>query len=114
MGQPRDYERWKKDQDFALHPEDPWYMERCLQDAVTRVKQKEIDLDEFERLKVDLRKKREIPQWLKERFVIDYDHEIEIVTNLMNPRTPEEETNLPIRPRIKAAKRKLIEMLGEG
>ena len=112
--QPLDYERWKKDQDFALHPEDPWYMEQCLQDAITRVRRKEMDLDEFDRLKVDLRKKREIPQWLKERFVVDYDHKIEIVTNLTNPRTPEEGTNLPIRPRIKAAKRKLIEMLDEG
>ena len=73
-----------------------------------------MNLDELDRLKVDLRKKREIPQWLKERFDVDYDHSIEIVTNLTNPRMPEEETNLPIRPRIKAAKRKLIEMLDEG
>ena len=43
---------------------------------------------------------------------MDYDHSIEIVTNLTN--TPEEETNLPMRPRIKAAKRKLIETLAEG
>ena len=38
--QPHLYERWKKNQDFALHPEDPWYIVRCLEDALTRVRRK--------------------------------------------------------------------------
>ena len=34
--QPQNYRRWKNGKDFALHPEDPWYMRRCLQDAIVR------------------------------------------------------------------------------
>ena len=108
------YKRWMKDKDFTLHPEDPWYMRRCLQDAIARVKRNEMNLNEFAQLKAELRRKREIPQWIKERFTVDYDHKREIVTNLTTPHIPEEEIDLPARPRIKAAKRKLEEMLEEG
>ena len=45
---------------------------------------------------------------------MDYDHSIEIVTNLTELCTTDEEMNHPIRPCIKAAKRKLIEMIDEG
>ena len=101
-------------QDFALHPEDPWYIKRCLDDAITRVVRKEMNLDELNRLKADLRKKREIPRWLKERFDVDYDHNIEIITDPTELCTIDEETNHPVRPRVMAAKRKLVKMTNEG
>ena len=45
-----------EDKDFALHPEDPWYMRRCLQDAIARVKRNKMNLNEFAQLKVELRR----------------------------------------------------------
>ena len=43
-----------------------------------------------------------------------YDHNIEIVTDPTELRTIDEETNHPVRPRVMAAKRKLVEMTNEG
>ena len=59
--QPSRFEAWTEGRDFALHPEDPWYVRRCLQDAMTRLFRGEISMKEFERLKRELKRKRQIP-----------------------------------------------------
>ena len=79
-----------------------------------RLKRNEIDFHEFEQLKTDLRRKREILKWLKERFIVDYDDQREIVTDLTSFYKVEEKTELLASPRVKAAKRKLEEMREEG
>ena len=78
------------------------------------MKRNEIDFHEFEQLKTDLRRKREIPQWFKKRFIVDYDDQREIVTDLTSFYKVEEKTELLASPRVKAAKRKLEEMREEG
>ena len=53
--QPSRVEAWKEGRDFALHPEDPWYVRRCLQDAIARLLREEISMSEFEKVKRELR-----------------------------------------------------------
>jgi len=110
--QPEKYRAWMNGKDFALHPEDPWYIRRCLQDAICRLKRNEIDFHEFEKLKKELKRKRQIPKWFKGRFVIDYTDERKITTDLSSD-TEEEVASLPS-PRVRAAKRKLEERLEAG
>merc|ERR1719509_33115 len=59
--QPERYDAYEQGKDFALHPEDPWYVRRCLQDAIKRLEREEIDHKEFEGLKKELRRKRQVP-----------------------------------------------------
>ena len=80
--QPSRFEAWREGRDYALHPEDPWYVRRCLQDAIARLFREEISMKEFERLKREFKRKRQIPLWFKERFILDYDDQI-----VLNPAT---------------------------
>merc|ERR1719285_546366 len=95
-------------------PEDPWYVRRCLQDAIARLERNEIDHEEFEMLKKELRRKRQIPAWFKERFILDYGDQIDVVVDpsdyVEDLSEKEEETS----PRVRQAKRRLKERLAEG
>lgn len=75
--QPERYEAWKANEDFSLHPEDPWYIRRCLQDGTVRLQRGDITEAEFNNLKKQLRKKRQIPFWFKQKFDIDYYDDIQ-------------------------------------
>merc|ERR1712059_216108 len=44
--QPECYDDWRQGKDFALHPDDPWYMKRFLQDAVERLAREDIEEEE--------------------------------------------------------------------
>ena len=41
-----------------------------------RLKRKEISCEEFEQVKQELRRKRQIPTWFKKRFILDYDDQL--------------------------------------
>merc|ERR1719481_558860 len=112
--QPERYRNWMKDEDFALHPEDPPYMRRCLQDAVKRFEMEDIDLTEFNMLKRELKKMRRIPAWFKQRFELDYDDAIELQIPDTGDHDEDEEIKISSSPRVKAAKRNLIEKLEES
>jgi len=113
--QPDRLQAWQTNKDFALHPEDPRYVRRCLQDAIARLTRDEIDFKEFELLKRELRRKRQIPRWFKERFTLDYDDEKELITETVSP-TVANDLVLPIAspPRLFSAKRKLEMLNSEG
>merc|ERR1719370_1196625 len=112
--QPERFEAYEEGRDYALHPEDPWYVRRCLQDAIARLERNEIDHEEFEMLKKELRRKRQIPAWFKERFILDYGDQIDVVVDpsdyVEDLSEKEEETS----PRVRQAKRRLKERLSEG
>jgi len=73
--QPERYEAWKANEDFDLHPEDPWYVRRCFQDGTQRFERGEISEAEFKYLKKELKRKRQVPFWFKQKFDVDYfDH----------------------------------------
>jgi len=74
--QPDQYEAWKMKENYNLHPEDPWYIRRCLQDGTQRFERGEITEAEFNNLKKQLRKKRQIPFWFKQKFEVDYYDDI--------------------------------------
>jgi len=75
--QPEKLEAWMNKEDWSLHPEDPWFIKRCLLDAVIRLERNEITELEFNKLKKHLRRKIEIPAWFKERFSVDYRDDLE-------------------------------------
>jgi len=112
--QPERFERWKRGKDFALHPEDPWYVRRCLQDAIARVRREEINFKEFEQLKEELRRKRQIPAWFKARFTLDYSDEREIVVDPQSNCSQTEKVEVASPPRVYSAKRKLESLCEEG
>ena len=60
----------------------PRYVRRCLQDGIARLQREEISHTEFEQLKKELKRKRQVPLWFKERFVLDYDDQIELKSDL--------------------------------
>merc|ERR1712012_1118724 len=99
--QPERFEAYEEGRDYALHPEDPWSIRRCLQDAIARLERDEIDHKEFEQLKKELRRKRQIPAWFKERFILDYVEDL-----------PEQEE--VDSPRVRQAKKRLKERLSNG
>jgi len=70
--QPERYEDYKAKKDWALHPEDPWYVKRCYKDACVRFEQGQITEAEFENMKRHLKRKRQIPFWFKQKFQVDY------------------------------------------
>ena len=72
------FEAWREKRDFALHLEDPWHVSRCHRLSLQRGDQHE----GFERLKRVLKRKRQMPFWFKERFILDYDDQI-----VLNPAT---------------------------
>jgi len=106
------YDDWRQGKDFALHPDDPWYMKRFLQDAVERLAREDIDEEEFKSLKKSIGKMRKIPEWFKERFVLDYDDQmayLELPEAGLLDMNKEEEVVSKTGPRMKAAKRNLTE-----
>jgi len=111
--QPERQEAWLNGKDYALHPEDPWYIRRCLQDAIARLEREEINHVEFESLKKELRRKRQIPPWFKERFTLDYYDQVELNVDLSDWCFEEKENIIPS-PRVRAAKRLLMEKYEEG
>jgi len=112
--QPERFEAYEEGRDYALHPEDPWYIRRCLQDAIARLERDEIDHKEFEQLKKELRRKRQIPAWFKERFILDYDDQIDVVvdpSDYVEDLPEQEEVDSP---RVRQAKKRLKERLSNG
>ena len=77
--QPDKLEKWKRGEDFALHPEDPDFVKIYFEDLRMRTKDGSIMQDEFETLKTDLMLKREIATWYKEKFPLDYTYLLELV-----------------------------------
>ena len=78
-----------------------------------RLKRKEISDEEFEEVKQELRRKRQIPHWFKKRFKLDYDDQLpELRPVLTCEEVAEETKNFP--PRVRQAKRLLEERLEEG
>lgn len=111
--QPSRMHAWRYGKDYALHPEDPWYIRRCLQDAILRLTREEINHEEFEQLKMELKKKRQIPRWFKERFELDYDDQIDFVRPAPKVREEMADNNLSC-PRVWSAKRSLMSKCEEG
>ena len=118
--QPERYEAWEDGKDFALHPEDPWYIRRCLQDAIKRLEREEIDYKEFEQLKKELRRKRQVPKWFKERFVVDYEDQIEMNVEKLQMDLSDcweeavETEGMEDSPKVRKAKRALMEKYDDG
>ena len=78
-----------------------------------RLKRGEINGEEFEQLKQELKKKRQIPTWFKNRFTLDYDDQLPKLTTVSTCEEVAEETLL-FHPRVRQAKRRLEERLEEG
>jgi len=113
--QPERFSDWKKGLDWALHPEDPWYIKRCLMDAKQRLSREEISESEFRSLKREIKRKREIPAWFKDRFELDYCDDIKFLdVDLTDCIEVLERTGEMTSPRLKSAKRKLIEKIEDG
>ena len=78
-----------------------------------RLKRKEISGEEFEEVKWELRRKRQIPPWFKKRFKLDYDDQLpKLMPVLTCEEVVEEMKTFP--PRVWQAKRLLEERLDEG
>ena len=78
-----------------------------------RLKRNEISGEEFEEVKQELSRKRQIPPWFRKRFKLDYDDQL---PKLMSVSACEEveEKMLSFPPRVWQAKRLLEERLEEG
>jgi len=109
--QPDRYQMWKHGKDYALHPEDPWYVRRCLQDGVERLNREDITIEEFEKLKRELKRMRKVPNWFKERFTLDYDDQLEYIDLPEDGMDMTDCIEAKSGPRMRAAKRNLIERL---
>ena len=84
-----------------------------MEAATMRFKRKEISDEEFEKVKQELRRKRQIPHWFKKCFKLDYDDQLpELKPVLACEEVTEETKNFP--PRVRQAKRLLEERLEEG
>jgi len=95
--QPERFEAWKAKDDFSLHPEDPWYVRRCLTDGNVRLDRGDITQAEFDNLKKQLRRKRQIPFWFKQKFDIDYYDDIKCnvdMTECIDQEKKTEDTSL--------------------
>ena len=84
-----------------------------MEDATMRLKREEISDEEFEQLKQELRKKRQIPLWFKMRFTLDYDDQLPKLMAVSECEEVAEETKI-FHPRVRQAKRLLEERLEEG
>jgi len=84
--QPEMFDKWKKGEDFALHPEDPEFMKRYLKDLEMRVELGFIKQTQFEDLKKDLTLKREIAPWFKKKFPVTYTDLLETVVADVEPK----------------------------
>jgi len=76
--QPDKLEEWKKGEDFALHPEDPEFVKKYLEDIEMRVERNFITREEFKKLKEDLSLKREIAPWFRKKFPMGYSDELNL------------------------------------
>lgn len=115
--QPERLHAWRRGKDWDLHPEDPWFIKRCYLDATVRLDRGEITDNEFEKLKTNLRRKRQIPKWFKERFELDYADELESLQrddDMTDCIEVVNEGNLERSPKIKSAKRKLLDAIDVG
>ena len=77
-----------------------------------RFERGEISSEEFQQLKQELRKKRQIPSWFKKRFTLDYDDQLPKLTAVTACEEVAEETKI-FHPRVRQAKRLLEERLEE-
>jgi len=113
--QPERYDAWKKGQDWALHPVDPWFLRRLQLDAEVRLDRGEISEQEMAKLKKEVRKKRKIPDWFKERFELDYSDDIKYLdVDMTDCIEVLESPDKLASPRFKSAKRKLLDLVEEG
>ena len=78
--QPEVFDKWKRGDDFALHPEDPEFMKMYLEDLEMRVDLGFIKQNQFENLKNDLLLKRDISPWFKKKFPLSYTDVLEPVS----------------------------------
>lgn len=111
--QPCIYRNWRNGNDFALHPEDPPYLKRLIEDAKERVLIEDISAEEYGLLLEEVSRMRKIPQWFRERFVLDYNDEIEefFVPDKIRK---EEEYSTCEGPKARNVKRKLLQRLMKG
>jgi hypothetical protein len=77
--QPEKLEKWRRGDDFALHPEDPEFVKMYFEELNMKAKNKFIEQEEFETLKEDLMLKREIKPWFQEKFPLDCTDILELV-----------------------------------
>jgi len=114
--QPERYEAWKRGEDWDLHPVDPWFLKRLYLDAQVRLDRGEISEHEMKKLKREVKKRRKIPDWFKERFELDYQDDLKYLdVDLTDCIEVLDESPLKLAsPRFKSAKNKLIDMVGEG
>ena len=110
---PELYDDWKIDEDNTMHPEDPPYIRKCLNDATRKLITGETTVKELDALKTNLRMKREIPRWYEVQFNVEYDHNEKSVAELIELRTTDEEAKHPLKLRSIADKRKLSEIMDD-
>jgi len=113
--QPDRYEAWKRGNDWALHPADPWFLKRLYLDAQVRLDRGEISEDEMKKLKREVRKKRKIPDWFKDRFELDYCDDLKYLDVDLTDCIEVLESPAKITgPRVMSAKRRLMNMVEDG
>jgi len=113
--QPEKYHAWRRGEDWALHPEDPWYIKRCYTDAEMRYARDEISQREFLSLKKELKRKREIPRWFKDRFNLDYCDDIKFLeVDLTDCIEVLGSSGNVVSPRVWSAKKKLMKKVKKG
>ena len=115
--QPERLDAWKMGKDWELHPEDPWYVKRCLMDATIRLEREEITPAEYKKLKKNLKRKREVPKWFKERFELDYSEElkfldVDLTDCIEDSDAAQLQQEIITSPKINSAKRKLLDNPG--
>ena len=93
-----------------MHPEDPPYIRKCLNDATRKLITGEITVKELDALKTNLRMKREIPRWYEVQFNVEYDRNEKSVAELIELCTTDEDAKQPLKLRSIADKRKLSEI----
>ena len=77
--QPNNLEKWRRGEDFALHPEDPDFVKMYFEHLKMKYENGLIKQEEFETLKRDLMLKRQIAPWFKENFILDSTDTLELV-----------------------------------
>jgi len=113
--QPERHEAWRKGLDWALHPVDPWFLKRLYLDAQVRLERGEISEYEMRNLKREVKKKRKIPDWFKDRFELDYSDDLKYLdVDMTDCIEVLESPDKLASPKIKSAKRKLMDLVEEG